>query len=355
MEKPLHSVAPQALRTKDGDTEHFVSAGERKFDNRAYWGFGYVLNVALSIAAVFAVERTGGGRKFLDALGKLFGKIPGLTPETAKAAASRTFFLTGGFGVLVPIKWMEDRKLELVKKWNREIYGDAADTDPAIIKSEQEIAEAPKQSWLSILGSRALALLPFYIVVGALWENGSRLSKITNSEYRAMDAGQRAAVDALPKAGDAGISQHAQVMKHGVFFDRLVVGPSRWIGKLVAGLTGNKEAVERIGEMEAKFPSRFKESANGAARDPNHSALPYYFICEAITSAIVARSVYLLTRVLGPILGKKQESAPRASAAPGPSEMPKVEELPKTEERPATQVAVHEAARLQAPQQQLAV
>ena len=121
-------------------------------------------------------------------------------------------------------------------------------------------------------------------------------------------------------------------MNKGVFMDKPLSWASRAIGKLTARVTGNTQAVARIEEMEKQFPGMIKEGAVGTTdRDPNHSALPYYFMSEMITSAIVARGVYLLTRVLAPLVGRKHEVAPSIDtpvAAPiaTPLEDKKIEE-----------------------------
>lgn len=327
--------------------EHFVTAGEKRFDSRAYMGLGYIANVLLSLGAVYFIERMRPGQQTMNWLMKGADKMPNAISGAARFLASKTFFLTGGFAVLVPIKMMEDKKYEMVKKWNREIYGDRADTDQQILQSEQEIKEAPKQGWASILGSRVLSLIPFYLTVGLLWENKSKLGQITNKEFRGMEKEQRKAfldnAETAIKNGD--ITKHSefsQTMSKGVYFDRPIAWASRVIGKAVAKVTGNEKAVERITTMQKQFPGMIKEGVAGTTtRDPDHAAWPYYFISEAITSAIVARAVYLMTRVLGPMLGKKEE-APQTPAAlhVSPEEVAQpANTTPQKGERPETSIS----------------
>jgi hypothetical protein len=289
---------------------HFVTKGEHKFDRITYAAIGYGLNVALSLGAVYWVERTKRGQAFMNGFTKLVSKIPKMNADAAKFFASKSFFLTGGFAVLLPMKILEDNRVKLIKQWDREKYGDAVDTDPLIQHAHRALEAAPKQSWSSIISSRILALIPFYVAVWLPWSNKSPLAKATNSEYRAMDKAQRAATLAMEETNP---KEFHRIMSQGVYIDRPIAWASRTLGKGIARLTGNGGAAARISQMDREFPGALREGPVASLnRDPNHSALPHYFISEAITSALVARGVYLLTRVMGPILGKEQQpvSAP---------------------------------------------
>lgn len=303
---------PQGLgsRTKNADgSEHFVTKGEHKFDRFTYGGVGYLANVGLSLGAVYWAERTHMGRNAMKGTIERVQKwFPRMSEKTAEYIASKSLFLTGGFAVLVPMKLLEDHKVEKIKAYDREIYGDAVDTDPTLIKAHKDLEAAPKQSWSSIMGSRVLALIPFYATIGLPWSNKSQLSKLTNTEFRQASAEGKEAILALEKTNP---SEFAHTMNKGLFVDKPLSWLSRAIGKGAAGITGNKEAVQRIETMQKQFPGMIREGEAGTLdRDPNHSALPYYFISEMITSAIVARGVYLLTGMLAPIVGRKHDKAP---------------------------------------------
>lgn len=239
--------------------------------------------------------------------------VPRIPQKWSSWAAARSFYLTGGFAVLVPMKLLEDRKVELVKKWDKEIYGPAVD-DPQIEQAHRELEQAPKQSWSSIFGSRILSLIPFYITTLALWSHDSPLAKAT---------------------------------KGAVYMDRPIAAVSRKIGKTFAKVTNNTEAVTRIEAMEKAYPKSMKEGAvESNDRDPNHSALPYYFISEAITSAIVARAIYLLTRVLGPIIGRdgeKPAEQPKAPLRSQPYAHADIEEASKVKDIPSPHIAAASA------------
>ena len=298
--------------------KHFVSKGEQRFDRLTYGAIGYGANVALSLAAVYWVERMAGGQKFMkDLIGGVKKILPKLNEKTAQWIAARSFYLTGGFAVLVPMKLLEDRKVDLVKKWDRDMYGPQVDTNPTLQKSHAELEAAPKQSWASIMGSRIISLIPFYAVVGLLWSNKSPLAKITNGEFRALDKTEKQARLALE---DINLPEFTQKMSKGFYWDRPLTALGRFVGKTFAKLTGNTEALNRITTMEKTYPGLLKEGAvHSLDRDPDHSAIPYYFASETITSAMVAWGVYAMSRLLAPILGHKtQAPAPAAPQSPMP-------------------------------------
>ena len=298
---------------------HFVTEGERKFDRVNYTWLGYVANVLLSVAAVAAVERTAGGQKFIENIGNWAKKnATFISPEKAEMLSRKTFFLSGGFAVLAPMKWMEDDKVPLIKKWNRKAYGDTANTDPAIVQSEHELEAAPKQSWSSVFSSRILALVPFYVIYGALWDRTSFLSKTTNAELHHLP---EQAAKLMEKDAPAAFSQ---LTAKGFYIDKPIAAVSRWIGKGFAAVTGNEKALAKLETMRTTYPGTIRSSiTTNASHDPLHSTVPYYFISEAITSAMVAWGVYALTRVMGPLFDKRKDETmkpvpwqPSSSAIP---------------------------------------
>ena len=286
------------------DKLHFVTDGERRFDKLTYRQIGYWANVLISIGAVLAVERTPQGQKFLNGIvekaQRTFSKAD---PELIDTIARKTFFLSGGFAVLAPMKWLEDAKVSLIKKWDRQTYGDKVDTDPKIQQAHAELEAAPKQTWLSVMGSRVLALIPFYLTIGALWTRESTLAKWTNSELRTKSQAEIK----LMKADPAQAAEFSKITSKGIYIDRLIDSVSRGIGKGWAHITGNTKAANQIEHMEHEFPGTVRSAiTKDGSHDPIHSTLPYYVISETITSAMVAWGVFALTRVLGPLIGKKQ-------------------------------------------------
>ena len=299
----LPAAAPASANPK-----HVKTRGEQHFDWVTYRNWGYYTNVGLSLLAVYWVERMQSGQKFMASLVRGMESL-GVPNKNGWASylAGKTFFLTGGFAVIPPMKWLEDRKVELVKKYNRELYyGAKADTDPVVIQSEKELEAAPKQNWSSVISSRLLALIPFYFAYSVLWDHKSFLAKNT-----------------------------------GFYVDKPIVWVSRKLGKLSASVFGDQKALAHISHLEKTSPKELLSVWKPGA-DPMHSTGPYYFISEAITSAIVAVGIYILTRVLAPIIGTKQTTAMPAAQAPiqlSPvAASAQVAEAPRRVDRPDTQV-----------------
>lgn len=339
------STSQNLFGSKAHEKNHFVTQGEKKFDRLTYTTVGYVINALLSVVAVWAVERTHGGQKwlnnFVEGVQKRFPKV---NPETMDTVARKTFFLAGGFAVLAPMKWLEDAKVRLVKKWDRDAYGDAVDTDPKIIQSHKDLEAAPKQSWGSVFSSRVLALVPFYITIGALWTRESALAKWTNPELRAMSK------DAVKTMKENDPAKFSQIASKGFYVDKFIDRASRGIGKLWAKVSKNEAALAKLEEMETHYPGTIRSALEkDGSHDPKHSTMPYYFISEAITSGMVAWGVYALTRVLGPLMGKK--AAPSGNTEPkhvAATVDAKVEERPQVEER--AKVEEHERPEIKAPE-----
>lgn len=292
------------------DKHRVKTAGEKKFDFLTYTGINYIANVLLSVGAVYWVERTHGGQSFMKNFVKWVHKNTKVNPETAELLATKSFFLTGGFAVLLPVKWMEDAKVNLVKKWNREIYGpERAEQDPQVVEGERAMEAEPKQGWASIISSRVLSLIPFYLTVGLLWDRKSTLSKATNPELGQMSKG------AIKSMENGNPAKFSQIASKGFYADKPISAASRWIGKQVARLTGDTDALKQLEKMDKKFPGMIKSAAvGGKGGDPIHSALPYYFISEAITSGAVAAGMYGISRVTGPYFGGKPENRVQAGS-----------------------------------------
>jgi hypothetical protein len=281
-EASVHAPIAQQGDAAHAKPKHFVTEGEKKFDLLTYTGINYGLNVALSLGAVYWANRTHTGVAARNWWKSQWEKIPGISENFAKVWSNRSFFLTGGFAVLLPVKWLEDSKTELVKKFNREIYGEKANTDAAIIQSEREVEGASKQTWASVISSRMLSLAPFYVFTGFLWEHNSPLARMTNKAF---------------------------------YVDKPIIGASRWLGKAAAQATGDTKTAHAIGELQRTSAGVFKEGLKGEVRDPNLVAAPYYFINEAITSGMVAAAMYPITRLTAPLFDKPDYVPP---AAPSP-------------------------------------
>lgn len=306
---PVHHAAEPSAQAETGK-KRFITEGEKRFDFWAYTGLNYIANVLISIGAIYWVERTKSGHQFLDGFQSLMEKIPKVDGEIARFLARKSFFLSGGSIVLFPIKFMEDRKVEWVKAWNREHYGaHEVASNPDIIQSEREMEEAPRQGWGSIFLSRGLALIPFYAIYTTIWERSSPLSRLTNSNLGEMGKAARKAMEqANPEA-------YSELTSKGFYIDKPIAAMSRWLGKAWAKLTGNHPLETGIEQLNKQHPGTILSEIKPG--NPGHESaavtLPYYTISEAITSWMVAAAMYPLTKLTAPFTDREYRAEQKES------------------------------------------
>ena len=183
-QSPASGTRPSAISVQSTTTPpaepkktapHKKTSGELIFDRTVYTGVGFVANEISSM--IIADElRYGKGKKFFDKASEVaanlykknkadyFGKI--ITPKAQAANMLEVgALLIGGTLLVVPMKWLEDRKAGLVEKLNHamdKVRG-RNPNDERIKLRDQEVAEViacqPKQSWTSLLIGRALAVV----------------------------------------------------------------------------------------------------------------------------------------------------------------------------------------------------
>ncbi len=137
-----------------------VSKGDKLFDQLVYTGLNnistFVLSLGIAYGALHGFKKVGVGnpatnewfKKTSQDLGKLLEKVrPGLG-RNADNVMLTTALGIGGTLMIVPIKFLEDRRTQLVDRLNK-MVGDK--TDPSQLK------EPPKQTWGSLLLGRAAA------------------------------------------------------------------------------------------------------------------------------------------------------------------------------------------------------
>ena len=165
--------------------------GEKLFDVITYGGIGIGVNEAGSLVAMNLVKD---GKIALDWLEKpkadwiqpvskiaqktlnflnilkddwirpVYGKAQQLINKTPVLSEVEYFnkgrflflttCLTGGMAMLLPTKWMEDSKSNIVRWFDRHVYGIKPENDQTVAKLHEEMDGAPKQSWRSLLEGR---------------------------------------------------------------------------------------------------------------------------------------------------------------------------------------------------------
>jgi hypothetical protein len=257
------------------------TAGEKRFDWLTYGGVGYAANVAISIGAMWAVDRTRGGKDFLYHSSHALSKLSGIEAKTLRPQIRYTALLTGGFAVLAPIKWLEDHKIEYVKQHDAEHYAAIPNAQEHLRTAYERLESEPRQSWGSILGSRMLAMVPFYAFTSLAMREGQWLARQTGGK---------------------------------VFGEKLITQAARGIDAALH--SGDPKALAEIAAKNAKYPNYTVNSFIRGEMERPATALADYTITEAITSGMVAGFLYGFTRLTAPILGHKPEPKPFSPVAP---------------------------------------
>ncbi len=151
---------------------------EKKFNQWAYGGISYFAQ-AFSGSSLMYWIKFGSGRHIYDKMAAWLGpnfisKITKL--RGAKAIAGADSFITVTTMVMVgnlflfPLKWVEDRKNEIVEKWTKEDNQKREAAGEIISAEEKEhqqkllsqMKAEPKQDWWSLGTARAFSLLTVY-------------------------------------------------------------------------------------------------------------------------------------------------------------------------------------------------
>ncbi len=150
--------------------KHHQSAGEILFNLGTYGGITWIANEIISgttlelikpANAAKAVEAGKWSKGFEGTVNWLHKNANPLKLDRKYVHYPLWFLaLTSGGNLLVPVvKWLEDRKGELVHKADDVLHGEEGKNNPTLIAKHKEMDEAPKQSWGSLWKGRALVML----------------------------------------------------------------------------------------------------------------------------------------------------------------------------------------------------
>lgn len=200
----------------------------------------------------------------------------------ANTLANAGAISVGGFLAMVPVKIMEDHKLPITKTLDGWIDS-AKDAVGLGFKSEFEktrtlnarqerydyIADAPEQSWGSVIGSRIASLIPFYATYAVMANKDNIVSGL-----QAVASGNKYA---NPNEGFKGTDHYINAA----------------VDKGIEFAEDHNLPLINIPQDPEKL-AKFKDSARMWGTDISYSLL-------------VAESTYLFTRLLGPLMnGEKQ-------------------------------------------------
>ena len=301
--------------------------GEKKFNITTYFGMGYVGVWAFSLFASWALRDSKffsptyerGVQGLTRGLASITGKeVEAVAPAVRKYANISSLFAGGTVVSVLPIKYREDHKYEIVKKYDEEIYGkEAVENDPTIKAAHEDIKHAPKQTWSSVFASRLTSFIVTY-ASAQLIGNG--------------------------------------IEKHSTRFGRAVNRK----------LTSNPETLAQIARAEAAPGQKYALGATPG--DPNADTITtrigHDAAADGMYTVLTSGALYIFTRIFAPLFDQRykfeQEHAKtdtvNAAALPQPVPQPAAPLVPHEEPGiPRAQVSAVEAqARVAAPTAELA-
>ncbi len=272
--------------------------GEGLFNFGAYFGVGYVGVTAFSVYMTWLLRDfkpiAKHYTKIIDTVAESSGKMLKVTNaakhhDTVNSAMTiMALFFGGTVMSVLPIKWLEDNKAEVVKGLDRTLYGkEKSDNDPSIQAAHDELEKAPKQTWKSVLGSRVLAFAATLTTWWAIGSNVSPLAKATQKEANGV----------VTRYGDS-IDRH-----------------SSRLGRWVDGALNHKkpEIVKDIAKARAHHPTGIERTGTHPDRVP--SRVFSYIALDAFYTMITGGALYIFTRVLAPVFDKHDTQQAPAPAA----------------------------------------
>lgn len=198
--------APQFMGTPPAQKRN-KTAGEIVFDVGTYGGLSFLGNEALSTLIMDQTAEKGIFHKMYEASAKAVSKTPVLNKLKYVGEGRAAYLLwatLGGFALVLPVKWMEDRKGSIVRKIDNFFHGRNSDDNPDTAAAHAEMDNAPKQSWSSL------------------------------GEGRLVTVGSALAMDSLigwPKAPIAKLFDKPGKLNDYAGIDRLSASFARWMGK----------------------------------------------------------------------------------------------------------------------------
>lgn len=257
--------------------------GEALFNKITYIGAGYGLVTATSVYMTWLLRDT-------KRIAPIFNKYAKAATAKFKLPESianiMTLFAGGTLASVLPVKWLEDRKPELVKKFDRMLYTDEEYHSPEIQASHKELEEMPKQTWLSVTGSRVVAFGATLAAYFALGPNNSKFAKATGHSIdsvaaqlgrktdRLINHNNPEAIAQIERAIETNVKRIALTKQNVLTGDSAVHGLE---------IVRDKEAGDRL-----------------ATRVYNYIGM------DAIYCAVTSALLFVGTRVFGGIFAKKQ-------------------------------------------------
>lgn len=261
------------------------SKGEKLFNALNYWGIGWIANVAVSVAATWALKDSKFFKPKFESFALKMAKGNAANAKKVESTLTNVGLSSGGFILLAPMKAVEDHKLDIVKNFD----GPDGEQNPQVKAAHERIAQEPKQGWFSLVLSRVSAVA---LVLGVAHLTAAPLARASASAARKLDK------------------------------------------TLTSG--GSKEAIEAIEKAAAHSPGEIKATERVQTKLFNYTAM------DVIFGLIAASSLFVFTRLLGglfdhkkPPLQTKPDAVAPMAAAPAAMAAEPARDVPQTSIRNA--------------------
>lgn len=276
--------------------------GEAKFNAISYIGVGYGLVTATSVLMTWLLNDT---KQFSGKFGKLATAFTTRTGLPRSIASIGTLFLGGTIASVLPVKWLEDKKSEIVKKLDESLYTPEELKDPKIKAAHQELDEMPKQTWLSVFGSRVVAFAATFGVFFLMGSNKSPLAKHTGQSIDKLSTQFGRWFDGVLHK-DIKLPMFV-TRQFGDSFDGVLRKGSPAILNEIKAASASNAAKIASGELSGIEVLRDQPNPDRVA-----SRVWSYIGLDAFYTAITSASLFVFTRIFGGLVGKSPTTEPQA-------------------------------------------
>jgi hypothetical protein len=155
---------------------------EMRFDKWVYGGISYFAQALTGILLLHSIKYGKLNQPFKRFTGWITGK------PSKEISTSLVIALMVGVGTsfLIPVKWLENRKPEIVRWINDRMnagHPPTAEEKAEQDKALQQLDNEPKQTWWSLLGGRAMGLAPVFAVNYLLGEGRNTWLQDKSAHY----------------------------------------------------------------------------------------------------------------------------------------------------------------------------
>ncbi len=251
--------------------------GEALFNAISYFGVGYIGVTATSVLMTWMMRDF---KPFAGWFEKTVAENVRKIGINSSILNIGTLFFGGTLASVLPVKALEDHKPFLVRKLDHLLYTEAEYNDPKIQQAHKELDELPKQTWLSVFGSRIVAFaatLGVYMLIG---QNKSPVAKLT------------------------GQSLDKWSIQFGRRMDRITHGEAHVGAEIDRAIAKNidKMNTAKYGNDSVLGPEVIRDKVDG---DRVASRVWSYIGLDALYTVVTSISLFVSTRILGGLFGQE--------------------------------------------------